>query len=115
MTCRNRPDHLDYIVFPAELASDLGLSVSQVPRSELDEYLSERHIEIAGLTPDLSRQFARAILESSSHTVRRIRDRDLPALGAALCREHPQLRAHLRGNWPGLMAKELDEPDSSSG
>ena len=115
MTCRNRPDHLDYVTFPAELASDLGLDVRHVPRPELDDYLTARHFEIVGLTVGLGQQLARAILENRSYRVHRIRDRDLTALGAALCREHPRLRDHLRGSWPGLMAKLLDQTQSGSG
>jgi hypothetical protein len=31
LTCRARPQHVDFVVFPSELASDLGLVVAHVP------------------------------------------------------------------------------------
>ncbi len=40
LVCRDwPPDNLDYVVFPADLATTLGLSVSPVPRGDLDHYL----------------------------------------------------------------------------
>lgn len=50
LTCRDvKTDHVDYVVFPAELAENLGLTVTHQPLDGLDPYLNERHYEIIGM------------------------------------------------------------------
>jgi hypothetical protein len=112
LTCRERPAHLDYVVFPAELVTDLGLTIVPAPMAKLDPYLSERHHEILGLTPELGGQLAAAILASADRQVGRVRDRELLTLGAESCRRDPELRKHLKGDWLRRLAPHLDIPAS---
>ncbi len=100
LTCREKPQHLDFVAFPSELASDLGLAVTHVPLEELDPFLSGRHFEILGLTAATGRRLVATILAYAGRQVGRVRDRDLAALGVALCRRDPMLRTRLRGDWP---------------
>ena len=72
---------MDYVVFPAALATTLGLAVKSVPAQGPDRQLNARHYEIIGLTPDLEMRLAASILSSEGRHVVRIRDRDLPKLG----------------------------------
>jgi hypothetical protein len=58
ITCRANSQHLDFVVFPSELALGLGLTVRYIPREYLDPFLNARHHEIDGLTPDLSLRLA---------------------------------------------------------
>ncbi len=83
---------MDYVVFPAELASSLGLSVESMPAHGLDPRLDARHHEIIGLTPDLQLRLAAAILASGEAHVARIPERELPKLGAELFALDPELR-----------------------
>jgi hypothetical protein len=99
LTCRERPAHVDFVVFPAELATVLGLTVALVPIEGLDPALNARHHEIIGLTPELSSRLAASILATPERRVGRVRDRDLVALGAELCGRDPELRNYLRGEW----------------
>jgi hypothetical protein len=41
LTCRRKPEHLDYVLFPGELATDLGLDVTPT-RIESAPSLSQR-------------------------------------------------------------------------
>jgi hypothetical protein len=41
LTCRSKPEHLDYVLFPGELATDLGLDVTPT-RIESAPSLSQR-------------------------------------------------------------------------
>ena len=104
LTCRDRPAHVDFVVFPAELATGLGLTVAPVPIEGLDPDLNARHHEIIGLTPELTGRLASSILVSADRRVGRVRDRDVAALGAELCRRDPELRNHLRGDWASRLA-----------
>ena len=61
LTCRRKPDNLDYILFPAELATNLGLAVTPTPVDGLHPYLKDRHYEILELTEDLRLRLADAI------------------------------------------------------
>src|SRR4051794_166409 len=40
LTCREKPAHVDFVEFPTELATTLGLTVAPAPMPELDPYLS---------------------------------------------------------------------------
>lgn len=108
MTCRQRPANLDYVVFSSELALNLGLTICHVPQEGLDPYLSERHCEIRGLTTELGRRLAASILAENSRRVERLREREIPMLGAQLCRKVPQLHNYLRGRWAEVLAKLSD-------
>jgi hypothetical protein len=100
LVCRDwPPDHLDYIVFPVDLATTLGLSVSPVPRDDLDLYLRHRHQEIFGLTPELVQRLALAILAHRGRQVERLGKRHLPALAAEICRRDPEIRRYLGAGW----------------
>jgi hypothetical protein len=99
LTCRDRPAHVDFVIFPAELATELGLTVAPVPIEGLDPTLNARHHEIIGLTPELTSRLAASILAAPGRRVGRVRDRDLAALGAELCGRDPGLRNHLRSEW----------------
>jgi hypothetical protein len=103
LTLRSKPQPMDYVVFPSELASDLGLTVSHVPRPDLDPFLNERHHEIVGLSADSRLRLAEAILSHPGRRVDRLREKDLPRLGAELCRRDPQLRRYLKGVWSTLL------------
>jgi hypothetical protein len=108
LTGREEPRHVDYVVFPSELADALGLAVAHAPMDDLDPYLSERHHEIQGLTPEMSRQLARAILDDARWRVERLHKADLKPRGAERCRRDPELRGRLKGDW----AKRLDDPET---
>jgi hypothetical protein len=103
LTLRPKLQPMDYVAFPSELASDLGLTVSRVPRADLVPYLGERHYEIAGLTAEGRLRLAEAILRHSGRHVNRVRESDLPRLGAELCRRDPELRKYLKGIWATLL------------
>jgi hypothetical protein len=104
-----RSDHLDYIVFPAELAEDLGLTVAHVPQEGIDPYLSERHFEILGLTPALTQKLAAAILSAAGHRVERLNKRAVPLLAVELCRLDPSLRGFLAEGWPEILGPLLGD------
>jgi hypothetical protein len=111
LICRDwPPDHLDYVVFPADLATTLGLSVSPMPRDDLDLYLSDRHHEIIGLTPELTQRLASAILAYGDRQVERLPKRHLPSLAAEVCRRDPEIRKHLAEGWAAGLAPFLDAP-----
>jgi hypothetical protein len=103
LTCRPKPQHLDFVVFPSELAEDLGLTIPYAPREDLEPFLRARHHEIVGLTPERSPRLAAAILACTGRRVERVREHDLSSLGMELCRRDPILRAFLRGRWPTLL------------
>src|SRR4051794_20401705 len=42
LTCRKKAEPLDYVVFPAELATALGLALVHEPREDITPYLSDR-------------------------------------------------------------------------
>jgi hypothetical protein len=99
LTCRDDPRHVDYLVFPSELAEHLGLVTAYVPREDLDPWSSARHYEILGLTPELTLRLAATILAHAGRSVERVQKGDLIPLGAELCRRDPELRKHLRDDW----------------
>jgi hypothetical protein len=103
LTLRPKIQPMDYVAFPSELASNLGLTVSHVPRRDLDPLLGERHHEIFGLTDEDRRRLAEAILSHPGRLVNRVREKDLPRLGAELCRRDPGLRKYLKGAWAALL------------
>jgi hypothetical protein len=103
LTVRGKIAHMDYLVFPSELATSLGLSVIFVPTQEQDPKLNARHHEIIGLTPELELRLAGSILASEQRRIVRIRDRDLPELGAELCRRDPELKKSLIGEWATIL------------
>jgi hypothetical protein len=103
ITQRGAPQHVDSVVFPSDLATDLGLTVVSIPCLGLDPYLNDRHHEILGLTPELGLRLAEAILAHAERRVERIRERDLITLGRELCRQHPEVRGYLKGSWPELL------------
>jgi hypothetical protein len=109
LTGRRKIEHMDYVVFPSELAISLGLSVNFVPAQGLDPQLNARHHEIIGLTPDLERQLAASILASNERRVVRIQDRDLSKLGAELCRRDPEVKKYLKGKWATLLGDPAPE------
>jgi hypothetical protein len=102
LTCRDEPRNVDYIMFPSELPEAIGLSVVPAPMPDLEPYLSERHEEILGLTPELSLKLAEAILADGRSRYERIARADLESAGAELCRRDPELKKHLH---PGVMKK----------
>jgi hypothetical protein len=108
VTCRRRPEHLDYVLFPEELATDLGLTVTPTSPAGLHPYLNDRHFEILGLTDELRLSLATAILGREDRRVGRLRDRDLIAFGLELCRRDPALREHLKGDWPTKLSLSTD-------
>jgi hypothetical protein len=109
LTCRDEPRNVDYVVFPSDLPTALGLSVVPAPTPDLEPYLSERHEEILGLTPELSLKLAAAILADGRWRTERIARADLESAGAELCRRDPGLKNHLHPEvikkLPGLMGK----------
>jgi hypothetical protein len=109
LTCRSRTQHMDYVVFPSELASDLGLTVSSVPDQDLEPFLNARHYEIIGLTPELASQLAAAILGYAGRRVERIPEKDLTKLGAELCHREPELKKYLIGEWATLLGGPAPE------
>jgi hypothetical protein len=109
LTSRQEVQHMDYLVFPSELATSLGLSITFVPIQGLEPQLNARHLEIAGLTPELVRQLAAAILASNERRVARIRSRDLLKLGAELCRRDPELKKYLMGEWVTILGNPVPE------
>jgi len=111
LTCRTNPQHLDYVVFPSELASDLGLTVRYIPSEHVDAFLNARHYEIDGLTPDLSLRLAASILACAGRRVERVREHDLLALGTNLCRRDPELKSSLKGHWATLLGFPVSEDD----
>jgi hypothetical protein len=112
VTQRAKLQHLDYVVFPPNLAMDLGLTVEPVPRTGLDPYLNDRHHEIFGLTPELTLRLAEAILASDGRQVERIRRHDVVTLAGALYRLHPELRDYMKGSWAELLKGYLSDPPS---
>jgi hypothetical protein len=112
VTQRGEPQHLDFVVFPSRVATDLGLTVEHVACPGLDPYLNERHHEVLGLTPELTLRLAAAILADHERRVERVRERDLVTLAAALYLAHPQLRAYLKGSWPELLEGNPADPPS---
>jgi hypothetical protein len=104
-----RSEHLDYIVFPAEVAEGLGLTVAHVPQEGIDPYLSERHFEILGLTPELTRVLAAAILAVAARRVERLGKREIPLLASELCRRDPSLRRFLAEGWSETLAPLLGD------
>src|SRR5262249_20293175 len=112
LTCRPKPQHLDFVAFPAELASDLGLDITYAPRGDLEPFLKARHHEIVGLTPELALRLAAAILACSGRQVERLREHDLPSLGMELCHRDPGFSAFLKGHWSTLLGglPASDEP-----
>jgi hypothetical protein len=110
LVCRDwPPQHLDYVVFPADLATALGLSVAPIPRDDLDRYLSDRHHEIVGLTPELARRLASAILAHETRQVERLGKQQLPALAAEVCRRDPDIRRYLGEGWAAGLAPLLGD------
>lgn len=103
ITQRAEPQHLDSVVFPPELATELGLTIEHVPCLGFDPYLSDRHHEIIGLTPALVLQLAERILRCHERCVGRIRERDLLSLSNELCRLHSEVRQYLKGSWPARL------------
>jgi hypothetical protein len=75
------------------------LTVVHVPQEGIDPYLSERHFEIFGLTPELTRGLAAAILRAAGRRVERLSKRDIPPLAAELCRRDPSLQRFLGEGW----------------
>jgi hypothetical protein len=112
LTCRPKPQHLDFVLFPSGLASDLGLGVAYAPRQDLEPFLNARHYEIVGLTPQLALRLAAAILSCAGRQVERLREHDLPSLGMALCHRDPGFNAFLKGQWSTLLGglPPSDEP-----
>jgi hypothetical protein len=108
LTCRRKPEHLDYVLFPEELATDLGLTVTPTSAAGLHPYLNDRHYEILGLTEELRLRLAAAILGREDRRVGRIRDKALIALGLEVCRRDPALREHLKGDWPSKLSLSTD-------
>ena len=110
LVCRDwPPDHIDYVTFPADLATTLGLSVSPVPRDDLDLYLSRRHHEILGLTPELAWRLASAILAHDGRHVERLGKRQLPTLAAEVCRREPEIKGFLGEGGAVGLAPLLDD------
>jgi hypothetical protein len=109
LICRTKPQPMDSVVFPSELASDLGLTVSYRPRENLDPFLNARHYEIMGLTPELSERLAAAILGYAGRRVQRIQEKDLQKLGAELCRRDPELKNYLKGRWATMLGEPAPE------
>src|SRR4051794_1235167 len=107
--CRPTPQHMDYVVFPSELVSNLGLTISYVPREGLDPFLNARHYEITGLTPELALRLAAAILGYAGRRVVRVKEKDLPKLAAELCRRDPNLQKSLTGEWATLLGDPVPE------
>ena len=99
LTCRTKPQPLDYVVFPAELAVELGLTVIPEPREDLDPSLGEGHHGITGLDEEMTRRLASATL-ATARCVRSILARDLDTLGTVLLRRDPRLEPYLKGKWP---------------
>ena len=102
LTRRDEPRNVDFVVFPGELPRALGLSVVPAPAPDLEPYLSERHEEILGLTPEQTIRLAETILADDRWQAGRIAKADLEPCGAELCRRDPELKNHLR---PGLVKK----------
>jgi hypothetical protein len=115
LTCRPKPQHLDFVVFPSELVSHLGLDIAPVPREDLEPFLSARHHEIAGLTPVLALHLAAAILGCVGRQVERIREHDLPTLGVESCRRDPELKQFLKGHWAMLLSRVSPGDEGSEG
>jgi hypothetical protein len=108
LTCRRKPEHLDYVLFQEELATDLGLAVALTSLAGLHPYLNDRHHEVLGLTDELRLRLAAAILGREDRRVGRIRDKDLIAFGLELCQRDPALREHLKGDWPTKLSAARD-------
>ena len=108
LTCRRKPEHLDYVLFPEDLATDLGLTVTPTSTAGLHPYLNDRHYEILGLTEELRLRLAAAILGREDRRVGRIRVKALIALGLEVCRRDPTLREHLKGDWPSKLSLSTD-------
>jgi hypothetical protein len=111
LNCRDDRNPVDYLVFHAELAERLGLTVIPAPRQDLHPWLSERHYEILGLTDELTRSLAVAILSDSRRRVQRIPKADLPVLGEEICRRDPAIRPHLSEKWAARLLPRLANPD----
>ncbi len=115
LTCRRKPEHLDYVLFPEELVRELDLAVTPTFVPGLHPYLNDRHCEICGLTGDLRLRLAAAILSRKDRRVNRIREKDLVALGLEVCRRDPTLREHLKGDWPSKLSLVTDPASEGSG
>jgi hypothetical protein len=111
VTCREKPRPLEYVIFPAELATALGLAVIHEPREDIDPYLSERHYGITGLDQELARKLASAILAHAGRRVGRIPPGDLDDLGRELLRRDPGVAPYLRGQWPERLRAKPDKAD----
>jgi hypothetical protein len=104
LTCRRKPEHLDYVVFPEDLVQELGLAIEPRSVAGLDPYLNARHQEISGLTEEIRLRLAASILGVEDRQVGRIRDKALGDLGLELCQRDPELRANLKGDWPSRLS-----------
>ena len=67
-------------MFPRELPGAIAVSVVSTPTPDLEPYLSERHEEILGLTPEQSLKLAEAI----QGVPRQISERREPSAGDKL-------------------------------
>ena len=111
LNCRDDGHPVDYLVFPAELAGRLGLTIVHAPREDLQPWLSERHYEVLGLNEELTRSLAAMILSDSRRRVQRIPKADLPALGDEVCQRDPAIRAYLSKKWATRLTPRLANPD----
>ncbi len=104
LTCRERPGRLDYVLIPLEALAPLhGVQLLPVPDPRLHPYLAERHHELQGLKPDLSRQLAQVILAVGGHQIHRLKERDLVEAAGHLTRQDGTLKAYLLGEWTALL------------
>jgi hypothetical protein len=104
LTCRERPGPLDYVLLPPECFVPLhGVALLPVPDEQLHPYLSERHHEVRGLTPDLSRQLAQVLLAAGGHQVHRLKERDLVEAARQLVAQDGSLSIYLIGEWRGIL------------
>jgi hypothetical protein len=111
VTCRKRPQPLEYVVFPVELVTALGLTVAHEPREEIDPYLSEHHYGIIGLDDEMAQRLASAILAYAARRVQSIPVRDLDKLGRELLRRDPGLAPFLKGEWPERLKPKTGEAE----
>jgi hypothetical protein len=111
VTCRGDPRPIEYVMFPDELATALGLVVIREPHEDIDPYLSERHYGIVGLAEETTRRLASAILASPERRVGRISPGDLDALARELLRRDPGLERYLKGQWPERLKRKPGEAE----
>lgn len=102
----DRPDKIDFILFPRRSLHKAGIDVVSKPDDSLPEFLSSRHVGTQGPRHQPDEDFFLELARDESKRIVRLTTKEIKQRARQLIEEIPALERHLGQHWPEHLREE---------